>query len=94
MAGRYYSQHASGLRADLGRAVPRDVLRALHRKSTARHLLVAARQFALLGAATAGLVWITHPFAWLPLAVVQGFTVFNFTVLLHTATTHAALAAK
>jgi len=87
--GHYYSQHASALRAELGRAVARDDLRALHRRSPARHLLVAARQFLLLGLAAWGLVRFAHPLAWVPLAVVQGFTVFNFTVLLHEVVHHA-----
>ena len=35
------------------------------------------------GSATWGLITIDTPWIWIPLAVVQGFTVFNFTVLLH-----------
>ena len=85
---RYYSQHAAALRAELGRAVSRDELRTLHRRSPARHLAVAARQFFLLGLATWGLVRLAHPIAWVPLALVQGFTVFNFTVLLHEVVHH------
>jgi fatty acid desaturase len=87
--GRYYSQHASALRADLGRAIPRDRLRELHRRSAGRHLAVAARQFALLAACTWGLVRVASPLVWVPLAIVQGFTVFNFTVLLHEVVHHA-----
>jgi fatty acid desaturase len=79
----YYSQHAAGLRAELGRAISRDQLRALHAKSAARHLVVAARQFAILGLATWGLIRFDAWYIWIPLALVQGFTVFNFTVLLH-----------
>ena len=66
----------------------REQLRALHRKSPARHLLVAARQFAMLAAATVALVRFDHPLVWIPLAVVQGFTIFNFTVLLHEVVHH------
>jgi fatty acid desaturase len=80
---QYYSQHTAALRAELGTAIPRDTLRALHEKNAARHLLIAARQFAILGLATWGLVAIANPLVWIPLALVQGFTVFNFTVLLH-----------
>jgi fatty acid desaturase len=79
----YYSQHTADLRAELGRAISRDQLRALHAKSPARHLIVAARQFAILGLATWGLIWFDAWYLWIPLAIVQGFTVFNFTVLLH-----------
>ena len=87
--GHFYSQHSVAFRADLAHAVPREVLRELHRKVAGRHLLVGARQFLLLALCTWGLVRFTHPLAWLPLAVVQGFTVFNFTVLLHEVVHHA-----
>jgi sphingolipid delta-4 desaturase len=79
----YYSQHAAGLRAELGRAISRPQMRDLHAKSPARHLVIAARQFLILGLATWGLVRIETWYLWIPLAFVQGFTVFNFTVLLH-----------
>ena len=79
----YFSQHAGPLRTELSRALSREQLQALHRKSGLRHLLIAARQFAILALATAGLIIWSNPLVWVPLAVVQGFTVFNFTVLLH-----------
>src|SRR5512140_1507566 len=85
----YYSQHAAALRAELGEAVDRDVLRALHRRSAGRHLVLAARQFAILAACTWALVRWTAPWAVVPLVLVQGFTVFNFTVLLHEVVHHA-----
>ena len=56
--------------------------------------MVAARQFALLGLGAWALVAITHPALWVPLAVVQGFTVFNFTVLLHEVVHHAVFATR
>src|SRR4030095_5709696 len=79
----YYSEHTVALRADLGQALPRDVLKALHVKAPLRHFLIAIRQFAILGIATWALIRFDHPAIWIPLAFVQGFTVFNFTVLLH-----------
>jgi fatty acid desaturase len=84
----YYSEHAAELRTELGTALPRDLLQALHRKEAARHLVVAARQFAILGLATWGLIATANPLIWIPLAFVQGFTVFNFTVLLHEVVHH------
>jgi fatty acid desaturase len=81
--GHYYSQHAVALRADLGRAITRDQMRAFHAKVPVRHFVVAIRQFAILGLATWGLIRFDAPLVWIPLALVQGFTVFNFTVLLH-----------
>jgi fatty acid desaturase len=84
----YYSLHAGALRAELGAAISRDEMRELHRKQPARHLLVAARQFAILGVATWALISVSNPLIWIPLAVVQGFTIFNFTVLLHEVVHH------
>jgi fatty acid desaturase len=87
--GHYYSRHAAALRAELGRVLTREQLRELHAKQPWRHALVAARQFLLLGACTWLLVVVSSPWAWVPLALVQGFTVFNFTVLLHEVVHHA-----
>ena len=88
MKSHYYSQHAAGLRAELGDALSRQQMRELHHKSPARHLAVSIRQFLLLGAATWGLIHFTNPLIWVPLAFVQGFTVFNFTILLHEVVHH------
>ncbi len=88
MKDHYYSQHAVELRAELGRAISREQMRELHRKSPARHLVIAARQFAILAACTWALVRFSHPLVWVPLAFVQGFTIFNFTVLLHEVVHH------
>jgi fatty acid desaturase len=88
VGSHHYSQHTVGLRAELGEAVPREMLRALHRKSAWRHGLVAARQFAILGLTTWGLIRFEHPLIWIPLAVIQGFTIFDFTILLHEVVHH------
>ena len=79
----HYAAHTHALRAELGRAVDRERLRALHVKTPARHFAVALRQFAILAVATWGLIRFDAPLIWIPLAAVQGFTVFNFTILLH-----------
>ena len=88
MKSHYYSRHAGALRAELGAAIARDEMRELHRKQPARHLLVAARQFAILGLTTWALIRVTNPLVWVPLAFVQGFTVFDFTILLHEVVHH------
>ena len=88
MKSHFYSAHATALRTELASAVSREELKALHRKSGARHLLIAARQFALLGLSTWALIAISNPVVWIPLAFVQGFTIFNFTVLLHEVVHH------
>jgi fatty acid desaturase len=92
--GRFYAAHAAAFRADLASAVPADVVRGWHRREPRRHLAVAVRQFALLGLATWALIRFDHPALWIPLAVVQGFTVFNFTVLLHEVVHHAVFARR
>jgi fatty acid desaturase len=84
----HYSQHAAALRTELGRTLTRAQLHAFHRKDGGRHLLIAARQFVILALATWGLIVTSSPFLWIPLALVQGFTVFNFTVLLHEVVHH------
>ncbi|MGE5360285.1 MAG: fatty acid desaturase family protein [Bacteroidales bacterium] len=89
MKTHYYSRHTTSLRSELGEVISREQLRAFHRKSAGRHLLVAARQFVFLALATWALLRFTHPLVWLPLALVQGFTIFNFTVLLHEVVHHA-----
>jgi fatty acid desaturase len=84
----YYSQHAVALRAELGAAISRDQMRALHQKTAWRHFVVAARQFAILALATWGLIRFENPLIWLPLAFVQGLTIFDFTILLHEVVHH------
>lgn len=81
--GNYYAKASAELRRELARAVPTDALRRFHERRPLLHLLVVLWQFALLGFSTWGLWTIDHLLLWLPLAVVQGFTIFNFTVLLH-----------
>ena len=84
----HYSQHAVALKAELGEALPREELRQLYRKNAWRHGIVAVRQFAILGLATWGLIHFEHSLIWIPLALVQGFTIFNFTILLHEVVHH------
>ena len=88
MGAHHYAQHTTGLKAELGLSVSRQSLRDLHRKSAWRHGLVAARQFGILALATWGLIRLENPLIWIPLAIVQGFTVFNFTILLHEVVHH------
>jgi fatty acid desaturase len=79
----YWAKSSRDLRARLTREIPHDLLKDLHRKRPARHLAIAVRQFALLFAASA-ISWRSpQPWIWIPAAVVAGWTVFNFTVLLH-----------
>src|SRR5688572_30010967 len=63
-------------------------MRELHRKAPWRHALVAARQFAILAFVTWALIRFDNPLIWIPLAIVQGFTIFDFTILLHEVVHH------
>jgi fatty acid desaturase len=90
----HYSQHSAGLRAELGAAITRDQMRDLHRKQPLRHFAVTIRQFAILALATWGLIRYENPLIWIPLAFVQGLTIFNFTVLLHEVVHHTVFARR
>lgn len=81
--GRSYYRAASELRGTLSRSLPQDELKALHRRDPLRHFALVARQFLLLG--LCGWVCATqaNPLLWVPAAILLGFTLFNFTVLLH-----------
>lgn len=94
MKDRYYSRHAAGLRGELGTVLPAEVLRSFHDRIAWRHAMVAVRQFVVLGLCTWGLMRLSHPLVWMPLALVQGFIVFNFTVLLHEVVHHAVFAQR
>ena len=94
MKSHHYSQHAGPLRAELSHALTREQMVAFHDKDALRHGLVAARQFAILALTTWALIAIANPLIWIPLAFVQGFTVFNFTVLLHEVVHHTIFARR
>jgi len=79
----YYSEHAKDLKHELAATLDRTEVRRLHRLQPWRHFVVLARQLLILAACTLGLIHLTNPLLWLPLALAQGFTIFNFTVLLH-----------
>jgi len=85
----YWVKVSRDLRHRLNEAIPHELLKELHRKSPARHLGIAARQFALLLAASAAAWIFPQPWIWIPAALVSGWTIFNFTVLLHEAVHHA-----
>ncbi|HEX7152519.1 MAG TPA: fatty acid desaturase [Thermoanaerobaculia bacterium] len=87
----YYSEHAVQLKRDLAAEVPAEALRELHRKRPLLHALVALGNLtALIGSGVAIVQWQPW-YLWLPFAVVAGFAVFNFTVLLHEVVHRAVL---
>ena len=86
---RCYWKSLAEFKNELGAAIPIEELRELHRRRPALHLLYAARQFGIIGVCTWGL-WNgfgvlnpANPLLWVPLAILQGFTFFNMTTLLH-----------
>lgn len=79
----FYWKSIDHLRAELRDAVPHDQLKALHLRRPVVHHLYALRQFAIIAACSYGLWHLSNPLYWVPLAVLQGFTFFNMTVLLH-----------
>jgi len=79
----FYAKASVDLRHRLKEAVPHDELKRLHERSWARHFRVAARQAALLAAASAVLITRSEPWLVVPMVFIQGFTIFNFTVMLH-----------
>jgi fatty acid desaturase len=78
-----WARASRDLRQRLTHEVPHEVLRELHRRRPALHFAIAVRQFAILAAATAVAWRFTNPAVWIPAALVSGWTIFNFTVLLH-----------
>lgn len=90
----YYARHTRQLKRELAEMLPMQELRRLHRVSTGRHLWLAARQFALMALAGWGSIAIANPLIWLPLAVLQGWVIFNFTVMLHEVVHENALRGK
>jgi fatty acid desaturase len=83
MKSHYYWQRIAAFKAQLRDAVPHDELQDLHRRSASTHLLYAGRQFAMVAVCGVALWHLTNPLVWIPLAVLQGFTFFNMTTLLH-----------
>ena len=79
----YYAEHAQQLKRDLAQEIPTEELRLLHQKRPLLHALVAvANVVALVGSAVA-IVMLDRWYYWLPFALIAGFAVFDFTVLLH-----------
>jgi fatty acid desaturase len=79
----YYARATVELRASLAAAVPLETLRALQRRRPWRHFLVLARMVLVLGASVTGAALLRPWYAWLPCSIVAGFTLFDFTVMLH-----------
>lgn len=84
----FYSDHTVAFRSELGRALPVEQIRDLHRKRPLAHFAVTAGLFAALGLGTAGALAFDRWYLWIPFSIVSGFAIFNFTVLLHEVVHH------
>jgi len=80
---RSYARSASPLRRELGNVLSQDVLKRLHQRRPWMHFGVVLRQFLLLFASGWVAFHFSQPWIWIPVAVLEGFVIFNFTVLLH-----------
>ena len=79
----HYFSVTEDLRRKLALAIPRDELKRLHVRKPWRHFLVTLRQLLLIAISSYMLAAFSNPLVWIPFAFVQGFTIFNFTVMLH-----------
>lgn len=80
---RNWAANTGGLRRALAEAVPSEELKRLHALRPWRHFALLTALLIQLGLASWGLLTLGSPLLWLPLALVQGLTFFDFTVLLH-----------
>src|SRR5437588_4535716 len=88
----YYDDHARALKRELAGEIPTEELRRLHQKRPWLHALLALANVAALLLAAAAVIHFQRWYLWLPFAVVAGFAVFDFTVLLHEVVHRAVLA--
>lgn len=80
---KHYYNHIGDLKHRLSDAIPRDELRKLHEVKAWRHFLVVARHFALVGLCGWALWQTEYRWLWPIAAIVQGFNVLGFLILVH-----------
>ena len=90
---KYYYRHMGDLKKRLADAVPREELRELHKVQAWRHFLVVGRHLALVGACAWALWQSRWPWLWPFAAVIQGFNILGFLILVHEQV-HKAIFAK
>ncbi len=83
MKANHYWKQVAAFKRELREAIPHDELKALHARSAPRHLLYAARQFGIVAACSVILFYVSNLLLVIPVALLQGFTFFNMTTLLH-----------
>lgn len=79
----YYYKNIGGLKARLAEAMPREELRELHRVRPGRHFLTVARLVAMTVLCGWALWQTGWKWLWAPAAVLQGFNILGYIILLH-----------
>ena len=79
----YYYKHIGDLKQRLAEAVPREELRDLHRVSAARHFLTLGRHLLMVLLCGWALWQTQYKWLWAPAAILQGFNILGFVILLH-----------
>jgi len=87
----YYADHAQQLKRDLAAEISAEDLRRLHQKRPWLHALIALANFLIIAGSAVAIVHFDRWYLWLPFAVIAGFGVFDFTVLLHEVVHRAVL---
>ncbi len=87
----YYADHAQQLKRDLAAETSAEDLRQLHQKRPWLHALIALANFLIIAGSGVAIVQFDRWYFWLPFAVIAGFAVFDFTVLLHEVVHRAVL---
>jgi fatty acid desaturase len=90
----HYANASVDLRRKLAKTISQETLRELHRPVPALHLLVLSWQYLLIALTVAGALFFDAWYLWLPCSIVLGFTIFNFTVMLHEVVHDAVFAKK
>ena len=83
MRSHHYWTSIADFKGDLRDALPHEQLKGLHEKRPLLHFLYAGRQFTIVAACSLALWHLESPWLWVPVALLQGFTFFNMTTLLH-----------
>jgi len=79
----HYWKSVDAFKGILRDAIPQAELKTLHENRPLVHHLYALRQFTMIAACSYGMWRLEHPLYWVPLCILQGFTFFNMTTLLH-----------
>ncbi len=79
----YYTEASRELRRNLSDELPTEKLKELHTKRPLIHFIVVAGLVLVLAGSSVAILFFDRWYQWLPFALVSGFAIFNFTILLH-----------